>query len=54
MSHVAISYEIPNYTAQLVGAGVLNILEAQTSRLKDKINFTTSTSNYGDNNNVPR
>ena len=57
MSHVAISYEIPNYTAQVDGIGVLNILEAiKTSPLKDKIRFyQASTSElYGDNNNVPQ
>ena len=40
MSHVAISYEIPNYTAQVDAIGVLNILEAiKTSPLKEKIRF---------------
>ena len=51
MSHVAISYEIPSYTAQVDAIGVLNILEAiKNSPLKQKIKFyQASTSElYGD------
>ena len=57
MSHVAISYEIPNYTAQVDAIGVLNILEAiKTSPLKEKIRFyQASTSElFGDCDIVPQ
>lgn len=57
MSHVAVSYEVPIYTAQVDAVGVLNILEAiRNSPLKDKIKFyQASTSEiYGDNENIPQ
>jgi len=57
MSHVAISYEIPDYTTQVNSVGVLNILEAiKISPLKSKIKFyQASTSElYGDTNMIPQ
>ena len=59
MSHVGISYEIPGYTAQVDGIGVLNILEAirnSPESLKSKIRFyQASTSElYGDTDVVPQ
>ena len=59
MSHVAISYEIPNYTAQVDAIGVLNILEAIKNcpnDMRDKIRFyQASTSElYGDTDKVPQ
>ena len=57
MSHVGISYEIPNYTSQVDAIGVLNILESiKQSPLKDKIKFyQASTSElYGDTQITPQ
>ena len=40
MSHVKISFEMPEYTAQVDGLGTLKLLEAiRTSSIKDKIRF---------------
>ena len=59
MSHVAISYNIPNYTAQVDAIGVLNILEAIKNspiNFKKKIKFyQASTSElYGDTDIIPQ
>lgn len=57
MSHVKVSFEIPEYTAQTDGIGVLRILESiRSSDIKDKIKFyQASTSElYGLVQEVPQ
>ena len=57
MSHVKVSFELPEYTANVDGLGVLRILEAiRTSGLKDKCRFyQASTSElYGLVQEVPQ
>jgi len=57
MSHVKISFEMPEYTAQVDGLGTLKILEAiRTSAIKDKIRFyQASTSElYGKVLDIPQ
>ena len=57
MSHVKVSFEIPEYTGNIDGLGVLRILEAiKNSPLKDKIRFyQASTSElYGKVQQVPQ
>ena len=55
-SHVAISFEIPEYTAQVDGLGTLRILEA--IRLQNKKNtrfYQASTSElYGETSEIPQ
>ena len=56
-SHVAVSFETPEYTADTVGLGALRILEAiRISRLSDKTRFyQASTSElYGDVQETPQ
>lgn len=43
-SHVAVSYEVPNYTAQASGIGVLNVLEAVKVLALDSKIYQASTS----------
>lgn len=53
-SHVGISWQIPNYTAQATGVGVLNLLEAvRCSGLKSKI-YQASTSEMFSGKNPPQ
>ena len=57
MSHVKVSFELPEYTGNIDGIGVLRILEAiRNSPLKDKIKFyQASTSElYGKVLEVPQ
>lgn len=57
MSHVKVSYELPNYTTDVCAIGVLNLLEAiRHSPLKDKIRFyQASTSEmFGDTKVAPQ
>ena len=57
MSHVKVSFEMPEYTGNVDGLGVLRILEAiRTSGIKDKIRFyQASTSElYGKVQEVPQ
>ena len=57
MSHVKVSFELPEYTANIDGLGVIRILEAvRLSRLKDKIRFyQASTSElYGKVQEIPQ
>lgn len=52
-SHVGISWELPHYTAQVTGIGVLNLLEAvRVLGLKSKI-YQASTSELFDGLNPP-
>ena len=57
MSHVKVSYELPNYTTDVCAIGVLNLLEAiRHSPLKEKIRFyQASTSEmFGDTKIAPQ
>jgi len=57
MSHVKVSFEMPEYTGNINGLGVLRILESiKISNIKDKIRFyQASTSElYGDVQEIPQ